>query len=199
MKKILMFCVALLFATFASAAEKSVITVTDLSSTGLESTFIVALDNQDKFTAMQINWKLDNVEVKKAVAYGSSKILNDDDEYVYSFTRDFNKFAAFFPAFPEDKREIPTGSVAKITVKIADSSVTGTITLTFEGSGVDAVAHRDFEPIVLTVKEGSITGISNASANADEAAVKANKFMTKKGIVITKGNKKYNAAAQEIK
>ena len=41
------------------------------------------------------------------------------------------------------------------------------------------------------------TGIKGA--NADEASAKANKFMTKKGLVITKGNKKYNAAAQEIK
>lgn len=46
--------------------------------------------------------------------------------------------------------------------------------------------------------EGTVTTAVKV-ANADEASEKANKFMTKKGLVITKGNKKYNAAAQEIK
>lgn len=57
----------------------------------------------------------------------------------------------------------------------------------------DASAHKPAQEVSVTV---SVTGVNNA--NADEASVKAQKFMTKKGLVITKGNKKYNAAAQEV-
>ena len=200
MKKFLLSCVALLVATFASAQSTSSMEVKDAKADGTTSTFTIALDNQGEFTSFQVDFKTtEGISVTNILATDSAKLLNDDEKNVYVVAKDRNKYVTMYAASPSDRRVIPSGDVYKFTVTLASESVQGSITLTPMGFDIKGTGDYDMTPITLDLAYGSITGISNANANADEASVKAQKFMTKKGLVIAKGNKKYNAAAQEVK
>lgn len=201
MKKFLSLFISLFVVIAVSAAEKPAIGIKNVTSAGLTSTFVVTLKNNVVFTGFQVDFETsEGVTITKALATESSKITNDDDEYIYSFAKDLEKgkYISIYAASAADRRVILDGGVIKFTASIANESTVGTITLTPMGADIKGVGYYDMDPLVLTISYGSITGAD--VVKADKKSTKVTKYLDKNGkLVIEKGDKKYTAQGVETK
>lgn len=169
--------------------------------------FTITLDNEqaDYYTGFQFNITLpEGLEVKDGKGgfeFNSDRFVGTTKKGVFTPQHGVKVFAkqadgSYLVAVADEDLSKIKGTSGDLLY------VYYTTTADFKGGPISIKKQLFFPNGDTTIKgdefEGTVVTAVKA-ANADEASEKANKFMTKKGLVITKGNKKYNAAAQEIK
>lgn len=198
MKKIL-YTLAALFVSIAASAQCTM-TAGDVQSVEIEGetykAITVSLENTMEATSFQCYFPgAEDVivdvqpegDIISQVKVGLKMV--DNFIFTYSPTSNMKKptcFVYFNTAAGKTKKVIESGEI--FTVYLVNSASDD---LVIEGQTSTFGVDTKMTPI--TVKTTGING-----AKSDEESVKANKYMTKKGLVIVKGNKKYNAASQEI-
>ena len=209
MKKILLLAVLLVSAISMNAADQLKINSfeapADCSNDDYEYFFEITLDNEvaDKYTALEFRLFLpEGLEVKDGAdgfeftkdRFG--KIVRGNwicDHAINVFAK--QKDGGYLVSLADAKLSKihgTSGTVLNVYYTTTKDYKGGEIAIKTQKllvSSTEVIRPEDFVMTTTGVKE----------ANADEASVKAQKFMTKKGLVIAKGNKKYNAAAQEVK
>ena len=205
MKKIL-FAIVAVAMSISAMAQKSSLTVNGVVERESDGYYglPISLDNQESLTALQFRAKCtEGLAFDSAVPSAILKetYMNGRSEepiYVPNWDSNSNTFTVYCKKNP--MQIIKSGEI--LTLWVNGGEVDGTVTL-YNISGSIEVAAGEKAPdlpmddLVIEIKDGKATNVK--ANNADETVVKAQKFMTKKGLVITKGNKKYNAAAQEVK